>query len=160
MTVQEEIQDANIQDAIHCVKVELEEEVCEECRFHRLCHIWCKDVSRIKLEALEKQIPSEEKPIMRDSLGRCKMRGCNLCDGYREELEQYRALGTVEELKEAREKQIPKKPKEYEDRYYACECGNILLPKWKKYPTELMPKSEGLPHCMSCGQKIDWGEEE
>ena len=113
MTVQEEIQDANIQDAIHCVKVELEEEVCEECRFHRLCHIWCKDVSRIKLKALEKQIPSEEKPIMRDSLGRCKMRGCNLCDGYREELEQYRALGTVEELKEAREKQIPKKPHKY-----------------------------------------------
>jgi hypothetical protein len=27
-----------------------------------------------------------------------------------EEVEQYRALGTVEELKEAREKQIPKKP--------------------------------------------------
>lgn len=54
-----EIQDANIQDAIHCVKVELEEEVCEECRFHRLCHIWCKDVSRIKLEALEKQMPKK-----------------------------------------------------------------------------------------------------
>lgn len=54
-----EIQDANIQDAIHCVKAELEEEVCEECRFHRLCHIWCKDVSRIKLEALEKQIPKK-----------------------------------------------------------------------------------------------------
>lgn len=54
------------------------------------------------------------------------------------------------------EKQIPKKPKEYEDRYYACECGNILLPKWKKYNTELMPKSEGLPHCMSCGQALDW----
>lgn len=46
----------------------------------------------------------------RDALGRCKMRGCNLCDSYRKELEQYRALGTVEELKEAREKQIPKKP--------------------------------------------------
>ena len=57
------------------------------------------------------------------------------------------------------EKQIPKKPKEYEDRYYACECGNILLPKWKKYNTELMPKSEGLPYCLNCGQALDWTEE-
>ena len=78
--------------------------------------------------------------------------------GSMEEVEQYRALGTVEELKEAREKQVAKKPKEYEDRYYACECGNILLPKWKEYPTKLMPKSEGLPHCMACGQKLDWEE--
>ena len=76
------------------------------------------------------------------------------------ELQQYRALGTVEELKEAKEKQIPKKPKEYEDRYYACECGNILLPKWKEYPTKLMPKSEGLPYCMACGQALKWGEED
>lgn len=29
------------------------------------------------------------------------------------QVEQYRALGTVEELKEAREKQIPKKPHKY-----------------------------------------------
>ena len=56
----------------------------------------------------------------------------------------------------ALEKQIPYKPEEYEDRYYACKCGNILLHKWLKYPTELMPKSEGLPHCMACGQKLDW----
>ena len=28
-----------------------------------------------------------ERPIMRDALGRCKMRGCNLCDSYRKKLE-------------------------------------------------------------------------
>lgn len=28
-----------------------------------------------------------ERPIMRDDFGRCKMRGCNLCDKYRKELE-------------------------------------------------------------------------
>lgn len=75
-----------------------------------------------------------------------------------EEIKQYRAIGTAEELKELKEKNTPYKPQEYEDRYYACKCDNILLPKWKKYPTKLMPKSEGLPHCMACGQKLDWSE--
>lgn len=75
-----------------------------------------------------------------------------------EEIQQYRAIGTIEELKALKEKNTPYKPQEYEDRYYACKCDNILLPKWRKYPTELMPKTEGLPHCMACGQKLDWSE--
>ena len=59
----------------------------------------------------------------------------------------------------ALEKQIPKKPKEYEDKFYACPiCGNVLLHKWKKYNTELMNKSNGLPYCLNCGQKLDWSE--
>ena len=58
----------------------------------------------------------------------------------------------------ALEKQIPKKPDCIEDKMWCCPvCDNNLLPKWIKYPTRLMPKSEGLPHCMSCGQAIDWG---
>ena len=59
----------------------------------------------------------------------------------------------------ALEKQIPKKPYCIEDKMWGCPvCDNHLLPKWVKYPTELMPKTEGLPYCMSCGQKIDWNE--
>ena len=59
----------------------------------------------------------------------------------------------------ALEKQIPKKPYCIEDKMWCCPvCDNYLLPKWVKYPTELMPKTEGLPYCMSCGQKIDWNE--
>lgn len=65
----------------------------------------------------------------------------------------------VELANNALEKQIPFKPKEYEDKYYACKCGNILLMKWKKYNTELTPKSEGLPYCLNCGQTLDWSEE-
>ena len=54
-------------------------------------------------------------------------------------------------------KQIARKPVCIEDKMWCCPvCDNHLLPKWVKYPTELMPKTEGLPHCMSCGQKIDW----
>ena len=60
---------------------------------------------------------------------------------------------------QALEKQIPKKPVCIEDKMWCCPvCDNHLLHKWVKYPTELMPKTEGLPYCMSCGQKIDWSE--
>ena len=62
---------------------------------------------------------------------------------------------------QALEKQIPKKPDCIEDKIWCCPvCYNNLLHKWIKYPTMLMPKSEGLPHCMSCGQAIDWSDEE
>ena len=61
----------------------------------------------------------------------------------------------------ALEKQILKKPIEYEDKFYACPiCKNVLLHKWKKYNTELMDKSNGLPYCLCCGQKLDWSDEE
>lgn len=61
---------------------------------------------------------------------------------------------------EALERRIPYKPQVYEDKYYGCKCGNVLLHKWKKYNTELMPKSEGLPYCLNCGQLLDWSDEE
>ena len=62
-----------------------------------------------------------------------------------------------EEAITALEKQIPKKPKEYEDKYYACpNCGNVTMMKWERYPDSLMDKSNGLPYCLGCGQCLDW----
>lgn len=59
------------------------------------------------------------------------------------------------------EKQIPKQPKEYEDKYYACpNCGNVTMMKWERYPDRLMDKSNGLPYCLGCGQRLDWGNED
>ena len=61
----------------------------------------------------------------------------------------------------ALEKQIPKKPIEYEDKFYACPvCKNPVMHKWEKYNTELMEKSNGLPVCLNCLQAIDWSDEE
>ena len=60
-------------------------------------------------------------------------------------------------MAQAAEKQIAKKPKEYEDKFYGCPvCGNVLLHKLEKYPTKLMDKKNGLPYCLGCGQKLDW----
>lgn len=67
---------------------------------------------------------------------------------------------TLNSILKSREKQTAKKPKEYEDKYYACPvCGNPLLHKWEKYPDKLMDKSNGLPYCLGCGQKLDWSDE-
>ena len=86
-----------------------------------------------------------------------------ICEAIKalEEVQQYRAIGTPEECLSAVEKQIAKKPKEYEDKFYGCPtCGNVLLHKWEKYPTKLMDKKNGLPYCLGCGQKLDWSDEE
>lgn len=71
-----------------------------------------------------------------------------------EKLTVYEKAVVIESI----ESQIPYKPKEYEDKFYACKCGNVVLWKWKKYPDVLTPKSEGLPYCLACGQRLDWSE--
>ena len=66
----------------------------------------------------------------------------------------------IDEAIKAVEKQIAKKPKEYEDKYYACSnCGNAVMMKWEHYNKVLMDKSNGLPYCLACGQAIDWEED-
>ena len=71
------------------------------------------------------------------------------------ELEQYRALGTVEELKEAREKQIAKKPiwiKRSVTKFQVCPCCSNA----EHY--QMIFKSQ--KYCSECGQALKWGEED
>ena len=56
--------------AVHCLGVQAEQEVCEECDIYGNCHTDCKDVAVVAIKALE-------------------------------EIQQYRAIGTVEECREA-----------------------------------------------------------
>lgn len=68
-----------------------------------------------------------------------------------EELERYRAIGTVEECREARERQKPKKPVKDEYNHACCSsCG------WIVHKDERGGRH--LPHCENCGQAIDWIE--
>ena len=77
-------------------------------------------------------------------------------------IQQYREIGTVEEFREAREKQIPKAPimkpyyEDMPDEEYLCcpTCGDIL--------TDRIPDDNKnfYFHCLNCGQKFDWREED
>lgn len=63
-----------IKIAIHCLGVQAEQEVCEECPVYRESGIVCKEIARTAITALK-------------------------------EIQRYREIGTVEECREAVEKQ-------------------------------------------------------
>ena len=67
-----------------------------------------------------------------------------------EEVEQYRALGTVEELKEAREKQVAKKPKS--EQYFYGVLDRCPVCEGRLYYEQ--------KYCDECGQALKWGEED
>ena len=45
--------DEAIEIAIHCLGVQAEQEVCEECKIYGNCHTDCKDVAGVAIEALK-----------------------------------------------------------------------------------------------------------
>ncbi len=57
-----------------------------------------------------------------------------------EELEQYKAIGTIEEFKTLKEKSVAKEM----DRYYCPICRHYF------------EDGEAHNYCPECGQKLDW----
>ncbi len=72
-----------------------------------------------------------------------------------EEIQQYREIGTAEECREAREKQIGKKPNKSDVHpYFRKHCSNIYsCPFCNKKLTHHKQK-----FCQYCGQAIDWSK--
>lgn len=72
-----------------------------------------------------------------------------------EKLQEYEKLGTLEEVREAVEKQIPKKPKTKilcrDIKWWCPNCGENHV---------LMYAKKGFKYCHNCGQKLDWSEED
>ena len=83
-----------------------------------------------------------------------------------QELQQYRAIGTVKECREARERQIGKKPVKYvrqgldndgnsiswqEDCYECPTCGSFL-----GYVSDCEDEQYQDGYCRNCGQAISW----
>lgn len=77
-----------------------------------------------------------------------------------DELDEYKQLGTLEEVREAVEKQKAKKPN-YEGDGYAPD-GTFVYDEWecpncgKKFEVDY----DDYDYCPKCGQAIDWSEEE
>lgn len=70
-----------------------------------------------------------------------------------EEVQKYKALGTVDELKALKEKSGPKKPIykfEYPDgtRFFDCPvCGVYVMHLREQYEVK---------YCNNCGQRLNW----
>ena len=68
-------------------------------------------------------------------------------------LSEYREIGTVEECREAVEKQKPKKPTDYDEDlgYFKCpSCGCCIM----------ADEFSDHKYCLNCGQKLEWKESE
>ena len=84
-----------------------------------------------------------------------------------EEIQQYRAIGTIEEFKALKEKNEPKRlltreekyPQNYgmystSDRWCPCCRGLVFTGDWSVHKQNIMYKRI---RC-GCGQKLDWSE--
>lgn len=77
-----------------------------------------------------------------------------------EEVQKYREIGSIEECRASREKQIPKKPT-YDGDGYAPD-GTFVWDEWicpccgTRYEVDY----DEHDFCPNCGQKIDWSDEE
>ena len=93
-----------------------------------------------------------------NSVGGIKRLMCDTAITALKEIQQYREIGTVEECREAAEKQKPKKP-DYEGDGYD-DKGELVYDTWicpncgKKYEVGY----DDYKHCPNCGQAIQWDE--
>ena len=68
-----------------------------------------------------------------------------------EEVQKYREIGSIEECRASREKQISKKP------LYIANLGCTAL--WLCAVCERRIIRSDLVYCHQCGQKLDWSDE-
>ena len=95
-----------------------------------------------------------------------------------EEVQQYRTIGTVEECREARERQMPKKPilctnerggmfvdyadghgeyKTQMNNWWRCPCCNEVVGQ-RVIVHKHIHDQRKKKYCEKCGQAIDWSE--
>lgn len=94
------------------------------------------------------------------------VRAVNMAIKALEEIQKYREIGTVEECREARERQRGKKPLIKSKKakiqtgdyvYVKCPCcGEDIFSCFHYMPWNNSQKSH--KHCENCGQAIDWSE--
>lgn len=142
------------QEAIYCMKVMADEEVCEECNYYYRCdHYKQADMARIAISAMQELQELHNQGFSLERLKNIDFRKEVVehinYDAYMslmDELEEYRQIGTLEEVREAVEKQKRKKPCA-SNRCYVCpHCGLVTSLKIKHN------------YCDACGQRISWEE--
>ena len=75
-----------------------------------------------------------------------------------EEVQQYRAIGTVEDCQEARERQKPKKLTHEGTLLMSCTCPNCknVLDEFETWGESRIRVKHN--YCHFCGQKLNWSE--
>ncbi len=104
------------------------------------------------LKDFDKQVTEKADGAYQSTIGEM---ACKLAISALEEIQQYRALGTVEKLRETMEKQRAKKPfiqRTDEKTLYKCPCcKKIFVEAYENLQRGYIPK-----YCEMCGQSIDF----
>lgn len=106
------------------------------------------------LKDFDKQVTAKADGAYQSTVGKM---ACDTAIKALEEVQKYQQIGTPEECRAVREKQMPKRPimKPWLDGESLCcpTCGDIL--------TDRIPANnkDFYFYCMNCGQKFDWEDE-
>lgn len=98
------------------------------------------------IEAIKSNMPTGGYVILREAL--------DMAIKALEEIQQYRAIGTIDECKEARSRQEPKVVTDTGDE----DCFDIRCPNCNADLFEEYEKGGTIKFCKECGQTLDWGE--
>lgn len=173
-----------IKIATHCLGVQAEQEVCEECPVYRESGIVCKEIARTVISALKEvqqyrkigtveqvknqkenlnvayQIISDYEKYGTIEDFKKAQRYMRLVNAHGtigrviDSCAEYESIGTVEECREAVEKQRTKKPKELDAEYGYFICGNC------GGAIACTDDFKSHKYCLNCGQAINWEESE
>ena len=84
----------------------------------------------------------------------------DFAENFKEELKQYRAIGTPEECRAAVEKQKAKKPEPIDCKKYVGVVDNAVFLRGAYWCPRCNHAVRSGDYCNDCGQKLDWGDED
>lgn len=96
------------------------------------------------------------------NLENCKkeIQACEIAVKALEKVQQYRAIGTVEECREVMEKQKAKKPSPIDYKKYIGIVENAEYLRGTCWCPNCNQAIKSGTFCNNCGQKLDWSDEE
>lgn len=137
---------------------DIENETCEMCaERHKQLAEWLEEFQKYRaigtVEEIEHYVRLVEKlnlcDLVRENARLAK--DIRFLEVYKKQLGEYKKIGTIEECREATERQRAKKYKKTQPcksvNYYQCPCCNSLLHMNENF-------------CGDCGQAISWENEE
>lgn len=115
---------------------------------------WMKNVRDDAVATLD-HIAKEEPNVSPMLYAGRKEKAETIIKGF-EELEQYRAIGTVEQIKNAMKNFKSKEVVEISETVidFKCPCCGSYV-----YSAMENGSGNGDRYCANCGQKLDWGDE-
>lgn len=92
--------------------------------------------------------------------GECGMKDLEMAIKALEEVQQYHQIGTMEECREAVEKQTAKKPTLIDYKKYANFVDNVDFLQDAYWCPNCKRVVRSGSFCRDCGQKLGWSDEE